>query len=118
MIVAGKNSGAVRKLVVWGSNAYIHPDEVKIYESIRDVSKWSARMREPMEQVYGRDGFAQLWSEWVDAVLKIYKEQSGDICKELLKKITAQTLVVHGAKDPMIVPEHVPYLLNGIKGSE
>lgn len=118
MLAAGNFSRSVRKLVIWGANAYIHPNEIKIYESIRDVNKWSERMREPMEKVYGKEGFATLWSDWVDALLKIYNEKEGNLCKDELRKITAQTLVLHGAKDPMIVPEHVPYLLNNIKGSD
>uniref|UniRef100_A0A336MFE1 CSON000821 protein n=1 Tax=Culicoides sonorensis TaxID=179676 RepID=A0A336MFE1_CULSO len=118
MILAGFHEFNVRKLVVWGANAYIHPDEVKIYEGIRDVSKWSEKMRKPMEDVYGKEGFQQLWSEWVDTILGFYHERQGNICKEHLEVITAPTLIVHGAKDPMIVPEHVPYLLEHIKNSE
>lgn len=118
MIMAGTYPQSVRKLIVWGANSYIHPDEIKIYENIRDVNKWSPRMRKPMENVYGKEGFAKLWSDWVDALIKIYEQQSGNLCKELLQKITSPTLIVHGAKDPMIVAEHVPYLLNNIKNSE
>lgn len=34
MIVAANNQKSVEKLVFWGSNSYIVPDEIKIYESI------------------------------------------------------------------------------------
>lgn len=118
LVLAGFHSFNVRRLVVWGSNAYIHPDELKIYEGIRDVSKWSEKMRKPMEDMYGKEGFQQLWGEWVDTILRFYKERDGNICKEHLEGIIAPTLIVHGAKDPMIVPEHVPYLLNHINNSE
>ena len=143
MILAGRKPSQVEKLVIWGSNAYIAPKEAEIYESmgcfgflfdlsgvdcndtlhqnvlfllsdIRDVSKWSARMREPMEKVYGVDGFPKVWSAWVDGMLGIYKHRNGDICKELLDKILAPTFILHGAKDPMIVPEHVPHLQSSI----
>ena len=30
---------------------------------VEDVSNWSARMREPMEAVYGVEGFPKLWFE-------------------------------------------------------
>lgn len=33
LIMAAKFNDSVEKLVIWGSNAYIAPDEVKIYES-------------------------------------------------------------------------------------
>uniref|UniRef100_A0A182JNJ9 AB hydrolase-1 domain-containing protein n=1 Tax=Anopheles christyi TaxID=43041 RepID=A0A182JNJ9_9DIPT len=118
LVLAAKQPERVEKLVVWGSNSYISDTEAKIYEGIRDVSKWSARMREPMEQVYGVDDFPKLWSAWVDGLLRIYHERKGDICSGKLKHIKAPTLVVHGAKDPMIIPDHVPYLLNNIKNTD
>ncbi|EAT37417.1 AAEL010592-PA [Aedes aegypti] len=114
LIMAGRKPSHVEKLVIWGSNAYITPKEAAIYENIRDVSKWSARMREPMEKVYGVDGFPKVWSAWVDGMLGIYKQRSGDICKEVLGQIRAPTFILHGAKDPMIVPEHVPHLQGSI----
>jgi valacyclovir hydrolase len=118
MILAANHAESVEKLVIWGANAYILPEELKIYESIRDVSKWSARMREPLEKLYGADYFAKTWSEWVDVFHKIYAERKGNLCRDKLERILAKTLVVHGAKDPMIAAEHVPALLNGIKGAD
>lgn len=117
MIMAADHPEAVNKLVIWGSNAYVIEKETEIYESIRDVSKWSQKMREPMEKMYG-EGFKQLWNDWIDTLLKIYKERNGDICKDHLAKIICPTLIVHGAKDPMIAHEHVPYLKEHIKNSE
>lgn len=146
LILAAKFPNAVNKLIVWGSNAFIHPEELKIYESmrnvqmrandffffdvfhfisihfnskgIRDVSKWSKRMREPMEQLYGVDQFPILWSNWVDAFIRIYHENNGNICRNELKEIVAPTLIVHGTKDPMIAAEHIPYLRKHIKQNE
>uniref|UniRef100_A0A182JGI9 AB hydrolase-1 domain-containing protein n=1 Tax=Anopheles atroparvus TaxID=41427 RepID=A0A182JGI9_ANOAO len=118
LILAANQQKQVDRLVIWGSNSYISDTEAKIYEDIRDVQKWSARMREPMEKVYGVDHFPKLWAAWVDGLIRIYHERKGDICNEKLKHIKAPTLVVHGAKDPMIIPDHVPYLLNNIKNSD
>lgn len=33
LITAAKYPNEVRKLVVWGSNAYVVPEEIEIYES-------------------------------------------------------------------------------------
>lgn len=85
---------------------------------MRDVSKWSAKMREPMEKMYGAEYFQQLWSEWVDAMLKLYEKNNGNICKELLGDIKAATLIVHGAKDPMVSSEHIPFLRKSIPSHE
>lgn len=84
-------------------------------EGVRDVSKWSSKMREPMEKVYGPEYFAELWSQWIDGVLRIFNERKGDICTDELASIEAETLILHGAKDPMIAAEHVPFLRKAIK---
>lgn len=75
-------------------------------------------MREPMEKMYGVEYFAQLWSEWVDAFISIYEKNNGNICKDELSQIEAKTLIVHGAKDPMIAAEHVPFLRKSIRNTE
>ena len=118
LIQAAKYSDAIEKLVIWGANSYIVPEEIKTYESIRDVNKWSPRMREPMEKMYGKDGFAKLWSEWVDVYIALHGRNNGDICKEELPKIKAPTLIVHGLKDPMIDGGHVSYLQDHIPSTE
>lgn len=88
------------------------------FEGIRDVSKWLQRMREPMEQIYGVDNFQALWSNWVDAFIRLYKENNGDICQNELRQIQAETLIIHGTKDPMLAAEHIPYLRKHIKLNE
>lgn len=118
MILSANYPQNVEKLVIWGSNAYVLPSELKIYESIRDVKKWSEKMRKPLDDLYGADYFASTWSNWIDIFAKIMKERGGDLCKSKLDKIIAGTLILHGVKDPMISPEHVPYLLKNIKGSK
>lgn len=75
-------------------------------------------MRAPMEQMYGVEYFPLLWSEWIDGMKQIYEKNNGDICKNALADIKAKTLIVHGAKDPMILPEHVPFLMENIKTTE
>lgn len=74
-------------------------------------------MREPLEKLYGPEYFKTTWENWVDTFIKIYKENKGDLCKSHLKNIVAKTLILHGEKDPMLVAEHVPYLLKNIKDS-
>lgn len=118
MIMGALFPDAIQKLVIWGSNAYVTKEETEIYKSIKDVSKWSEKMRQPMVEMYGQEGFAQLWSQWIDALIRIYEERNGNICKEHLENLKCPTFIVHGAKDPMIAPEHVPYLRENIKQTE
>lgn len=118
LILAGKYPENVEKLSIFGSNAYIIEEELKIYDGIRDVSKWSAKMREPLEKLYGAEYFRENWAKWVDTFKEIYKTRNGDLCKTFLPHIKAETLVLHGEKDPMLAKEHVPYLLKSIFGSK
>ncbi|XP_068084195.1 valacyclovir hydrolase [Anabrus simplex] len=118
LILAAKYPQHVEKLVVWGSNAYIIEEDFKIYESVRDLNKWSDRMKAAMIAVYGEEYFTSTWEKWCDAVCGIYKEQqSGDICKWLLPFIQCPTLILHGKKDPLVAPQHHLYLHNNIKGA-
>lgn len=115
LILSGKYPKSVEKLAIFGSNAFIIEEELKIYDSIRDVNKWSAKMREPLEKLYGVENFKNNWEKWVDTFKLIYKERDGDLCKEFLEKIQAETLILHGEKDPMLAKVHVPYLMANLK---
>lgn len=118
MILASKYPDNVDKMVVWGSNAYIIEEETKIFENIRDISKWSEQMKAPLIGLYGEDGLATMWGAWIDTLIGIYKNNAGDICKDCLSKITCPTLIVHGKKDAMVAPEHPEYLLKHIQDSK
>lgn len=47
------------------------------HAGIRDVSKWSARMRQPMEELYGAEVFAKTWEAWVDGIAQFAKRPEG-----------------------------------------
>ena len=72
LCAAAKFPHNIDKLVVWGSNAYISQWDIDNIDQVSDVSKWSERMRKPMEEMYG-DSFPSLWSGWCQAykVLKL-----------------------------------------------
>ncbi|KYN30104.1 PREDICTED: valacyclovir hydrolase [Trachymyrmex cornetzi] len=118
LLLASAYPDSVYRMVVFGANAYIHPDETKIYESIRDINKWSEKMRTPMIQIYGEDYFQKIWSDWIDAMLRLYEKQNGDLCKQVLPKIKCPTLIIHGAKDAVVLPEHPTYLKQNIANSK
>jgi len=115
LIAASKAVNSVEKLVVWGSNAYVTTKDIELYEKIRDVQKWSPRMKQPFVELYGKTYFSETWSAWVDAFQKILKENEGDICRSALSKIDAPTLILHGAQDPLVPMEHPVYLHKNIK---
>ncbi|XP_032427948.1 valacyclovir hydrolase [Xiphophorus hellerii] len=117
MIAAARNPELINKMVVWGSNVFVTEDDRKLYNMVRDVSKWSARMRQPMEEVYGAEAFAKIWENWVDGIAQFAKRPEGNICMELLPLISCPTLIIHGEKDPMVPSFHPHYLHKNIKAS-
>lgn len=74
-------------------------------------------MREPMEKVYGVEYFPKIWSEWIEGMENIYEKNGGNICKDELANIEAETLILHGKHDKMIAAEHIPYLRRSIKNT-
>ncbi|KAM7361390.1 valacyclovir hydrolase [Cochliomyia hominivorax] len=118
LIAAARYRENVEKLIIWGAGAFLNADEVKILQNIRDVNKWSPRMRQPMEELYGVKRFAELWAEWVDTAVEFYTKREGDFCKNEIKLIEAPTFILHGKKDPMIAAEHIPYLRQHIQNTK
>ena len=49
MILAAAHPKSIHHLVVWGANATVTAKDIELYEVIRDTSKWSPKMREPLE---------------------------------------------------------------------
>lgn len=74
-------------------------------------------MKAPLIELYTEKGLQSMWNDWCDA-LKVIHANGGDICKGCLDKIKCPTLILHGDKDPMIVPEHLDYLASHIQGAK
>lgn len=45
MIMAAEKPERIKKLVVWGANSYLSQKDLTMVETVRDVSKWSEKMR-------------------------------------------------------------------------
>eukprot|EP00914_Ancora_sagittata_P018675 GHVO01037016.1.p1 GENE.GHVO01037016.1~~GHVO01037016.1.p1 ORF type:complete len:323 (+),score=36.78 GHVO01037016.1:46-1014(+) len=118
MILAAMIPEKIRKMVVWGANAFVTKEEIEIYEKIRDVNQWSGMMRKPFEDVYGPEYFSEQFGNWVDAFSKYETNPDGDICRTDLSKITCPTLVIHGEKDPLVPRFHADYLMDNISNSQ
>lgn len=117
LIAAAKFPEQINRIAVLGANAYITQQDLKLYEGVRDVSKWSARMRQPLEEVYGAETFAKIWEAWVDGITKFAAKPEGSICIEHLPLISCPTLIIQGEKDPMVPTFHAHFLTERIKGS-
>lgn len=85
---------------------------------IRDVSKWSPKMRATMEAEYGVDEFPKLWSAFVDGFKDAFGANGARMSEQDVKRIDARTLIMHGAKDPLISPDHIPFMKKMIRFNE
>ncbi len=118
LVMAAIFPNNVEKLVIWGANSYISSKDVADVENVRDVSKWSERMRKPMEDVYGVDYFPVLWGQWCDSYKAIYEQRDGDIVDKRLKDIKCPVLIIHGDKDAMVDGVHPDNMHAKIAGSK
>lgn len=118
LVAAGKYPALVNKLVVWGANAYVTEEDLKLYNSVRDISKWSEKMRKPMEEIYGREYLAKTFDAWVEGMNSFVKNSNGNICRHLLPFIDCPTLIIHGEKDAMVPPFHPQFIHQQIKDSK
>lgn len=118
MILVAAHPKSIHHLVVWGANATVTAKDIELYEVIRDTSKWSPKMREPLEALYGKEGLQEMNSGWIDGISRFYTDRGGDICTSAVKKINCPTLVVHGQKDPLVPQFHPEYLHANIKGAK
>lgn len=117
LILAAKYPDVVDKLVVWGANSYILPEDIEAFEKIRDTKNWSDKARAPLVALYGAQGLQDMWSGWCDAMQAMHKRNGGNVCMECVARITCPTLVLHGAKDPVVQPEHPNYLSSNIRNA-
>ncbi|XP_058524332.1 valacyclovir hydrolase isoform X1 [Ochotona princeps] len=117
VVAAARYPSYIRKMVIWGANAYVTDEDARIYEGIRDVSKWSEKVRQPLEALYGYDYLAKTCDQWVDGILQFKRFPEGSICRQLLPRVQCPTLIVHGEKDPLVPRFHADFLQEHIKGS-
>ncbi|XP_070798640.1 valacyclovir hydrolase [Pituophis catenifer annectens] len=117
LIAAAKYPELIHKMVVWGANVTVTEEDVKIYNGIRDVSKWSDKTRKPLKEMYGHEYFSKTCSAWVDGISQFVQKSDGDICQHLLPHIKCPTLIIHGEKDPLVPRFHAEYIHKHIQGS-
>jgi len=69
----------VKKLVVWGANAFVTQEDAELYEKVRNIDNWSEAMRKPFMEVYGEEYFRTQFSLWVDAMCTYVKKFNGNV---------------------------------------
>uniref|UniRef100_A0A8C5QCU2 AB hydrolase-1 domain-containing protein n=1 Tax=Leptobrachium leishanense TaxID=445787 RepID=A0A8C5QCU2_9ANUR len=119
LIAAARYPSLIHNLVVWGANAYVTEEDLKLYNAVKDVSKWSEKMRKPMEALYGKEYFTKTFEAWVEAMNTFTSrpDGKGNICQHLLPFIECPALIIHGEKDVMVPPFHPRFIHQQIKDS-
>ncbi|XP_048655678.1 valacyclovir hydrolase isoform X3 [Marmota marmota marmota] len=117
LFAAAKYPSYINKMVIWGANAYVTEEDERIYQGIRDVSKWSEKARKPLEALYGYDYLAKTCEKWVDGIGQFKHLPDGNICRHLLPLVQCPTLIVHGEKDPLVPRFHADFIHEQVKGS-
>lgn len=110
---------AIRKLVLWGSRAYITEHDLKISEELEDLQRWAPRALEANISVYGFPGVSQIWHRFVNSLREFRNlKTDGDVCTDELSKVKCPTLIVHGEKDVLCPQSHAEYMNDHIVGSQ
>lgn len=114
VILAAKFPEAVKKLVIFGGNAWVEQEDIDAYEATRDVkANWSKRMLDLHVPVYGEE-LQPMWDGFCDA-MKGIMARGGDINKEEAISLTCPTFVLAGEKDPIVPMYHPTWYSENIR---
>jgi len=114
-IMAAGKPERVTKLVVFGGQSFLTAEEITAFNHIRKITAWSPRAAEAMRGVYG-DDLDELWDRYVGGQEALY-EAGGGLYQPLLAKVACPTLILHGARDPLVPAFHPEAIHRGIAGS-
>lgn len=106
----------VSRLVAWGGLAEVTAEDIAIFEARRDVSLWPAKVCDALTEAYGETYWQTTWWKWCDVMLRLHA-QGGDVNLAEIEQIRCPTLILHGAKDPLVRASHAVTIHNRIDGS-
>jgi valacyclovir hydrolase len=115
ILMAVRQPERVARLVIFGGQSFLTAEEIAAFNAIRKISAWSPRAAETMRAIYG-DALDELWDRYVAGQEALF-EAGGDLYQPLLAGVTCPTLILHGAKDPLVPGLHPEAIHRGIAGS-
>ncbi|CAH0484934.1 unnamed protein product [Peronospora farinosa] len=116
-VLAAKHSERVTRLVLVNGNAFVSDEDLEDMEEYKDVDSWPKEMRETAEAKCGVDSLQDKWTEMVEALRQVEREDGGDLYCGHLPHIKCKTLVVSGEKDKFVPLFHGEYLSERIMHS-
>jgi valacyclovir hydrolase len=114
-IMAAEKPQTVIKVVVFGGQSFLTPEEIEAFHAIRQISAWSPRAAQAMRAVYGEE-LDGLWDRYVHGQVALFRA-GGNLYRERLKDVRCPAFVLHGARDPLVPAFHAQTIHQGIAGS-
>ncbi len=115
-IMAAKRPERVARLIVFGGQSFLTPEDIATFKAIRRIEDWAPKPAATMRAIYGAE-LDGLWDRYV-AGQELLFEMGGDLYGLLLGKVRCPVLVLHGAKDPLVPVFQAEAIARGIPGAE
>lgn len=101
-LLAIKCQSRVNALVLWGFAPHMDKSSSLALAKTRDVNTWDENVLKLYTSVYGEQNFSDLWHKYVDFIVASLELPEQFDVRDQLWKIKCPTLILHGAKDPII----------------
>uniref|UniRef100_A0A1B6ENE9 AB hydrolase-1 domain-containing protein n=1 Tax=Cuerna arida TaxID=1464854 RepID=A0A1B6ENE9_9HEMI len=117
-ILAALFPSCVHRLVLMATMAYVTQEDVDIYESLKDISKWTPQLRSKLEAVYGAEYLERLWTSYCQYFVNLLSSSNGEVCQRFLPQVLCPTLVLHGELDPLVPVYHGKFVADNISNAK
>ena len=115
-IMAAKVPERVQRLVVFGGQSFLTPEDIATFKAIRRIEDWAPKPATTMRSIYGAE-LDGLWDRYVTGQELLF-EAGGDLYGLLLGKIRCPVMVLHGARDPLVPEFQAEAIARGIQDAE
>jgi valacyclovir hydrolase len=115
-IMAALRPERVERLVVFGGQSFLTPEDIATFNTIRNLADWAPKPAAAMRNIYGAE-LEGLWERYIQGQEALF-QAGGDLYGLLLKKVRCPVLVLHGAKDPLVPEFQAQAIARGIANSE
>ncbi|CAI5730689.1 unnamed protein product [Hyaloperonospora brassicae] len=116
-VVAAKYPERVTRLVLVNGNAFVSDEDVEDLEEHSDVQLWDSDRRKTAEAKCGSEALQDKWTQMVEALRQVERDEGGDLYCGRLPHIKCKTLVVGGGQDEFVPLFHSEYLSERIMHS-
>ena len=115
-IMAALRPERVERLVVFGGQSFLTPEDIATFKAIRKISDWAPKPAATMRGIYGAE-LDGLWDRYV-AGQELLFDMGGDLYGLLLAKVRCPVMVLHGGKDPLVPLFQAEAIARGLADAE